>query len=96
MTEMGQRSRAAHIDSTHAPRRAAWSAILPILAQFLAQFLAGGGPIIADTIAQFGDVAFEVEFIFFEPGDVELLARGTAFELAGDVLLVVAHDSGGY
>ena len=41
-------------------------------------------------------MAFEVEFVFLKPGDVEFLAGGSAFELAGNVLFVIADDSGGF
>lgn len=94
MAEMGQRGRAACFASADAPGRAARAAALPVLAEFLAQFLAGDGPVVADGVAELGDVAFEVEFVLFEPGDVEFLPRGAALELAGDIFFVVANDSG--
>lgn len=37
-------------------------------------------------------MAFEVEFVLLEPGDVEFLAGGPAFELPGNVFLVVADN----
>lgn len=74
-------------------RRTRGPAIQPKLAQLLAQLLACGGPVILDAIAQLGDVAFDVELILLEPGDVEFLARGAAFQLAGDVFFVVADDA---
>jgi hypothetical protein len=40
-------------------------------------------------------VTFQLELVLLEPADVELLARGAALELAGDVFLVVADDSVG-
>ena len=96
MAQMRQRSRTRHttrIGSNHTPSGTPGSAILPVLSQFFAQFLAGRGPVVADAVAEFGDVAFEVEFVLFEPGDVEFLSGGAAFELAGDVFFVVADDS---
>lgn len=82
-----------------APRRDAgrWGRLsggLPELAELLAKLLARRGPVCADGFAQLGHVAFDVEFVFLEPGDVEFLAGGAAFELAGDVGFVVADDSG--
>lgn len=38
-------------------------------------------------------MSFEVELVLLEPGDIEFLAGGAAFELAGNVFLVVADDS---
>jgi hypothetical protein len=38
-------------------------------------------------------VAAQVELVLFEPADVEFLAGGAAFELAGYVFFVVADDS---
>ena len=95
MTQVGQRGGTALFAPAHTPRGAARSAALPVLAQFFAEFLAGGGPVVADGVAEFGDVAFEVEFVLFEPGHVEFLAGGAALELAGDVFFVVADDSKG-
>lgn len=37
-------------------------------------------------------MAFEIEFVLFEPRDVEFLARGSALELSGDVFLVVSNN----
>ena len=90
---MGERGGAAAADT--AAGGAAGAAGLPVLAQFLAEFLAGGGPVVADAVAELGDVAFEVEFVLFQPRDVEFLPRGAALELPGDVFFVVAHDSWG-
>lgn len=39
-------------------------------------------------------MALEFELVLFQPADVEFLARGATLELAGDVLFVVADDSG--
>jgi hypothetical protein len=65
----------------------------PELFELAAEFLAGGGPVGADVVAQILDVALEFQLVFLEPADVKLLARGAALELAGDVFLVVADDS---
>lgn len=37
-------------------------------------------------------MALEVKFILLEPGYVELLARGTALELASNIFLVISND----
>ena len=37
-------------------------------------------------------MALEVEFILLEPGDIELLAGGATFELAGDVLFIITDN----
>lgn len=62
------------------------------MAEFFGEFLAGRGPVVADAVAEFHDMAFEVEFVLLEPGDVEFLAGGPAFELPGNVFLVVADN----
>lgn len=78
---------------TNTRRGTSGPAILPELAQFLAHFGAGAGPVVADVVAQLGDVAAQFEFVLLEPRDVEFLAGGAALELPGDVFLVVADDS---
>lgn len=48
-------------------RGATRSAVLPDLTQFTAEFLAGHGPVAADVVADFGDVAFDFEFVLLQP-----------------------------
>jgi len=67
---------------------------LPKLAEVFAKLLAGCGPVCFDAVAQLGHGALDVELVLLEPGDVELFAGRAAFELAVDVLVVVADDSG--
>lgn len=62
--------------------------------QLFAKLLPGRGPVRANAFADLCDMALEVQFVLLKPGDIKLLARGTALELAGDVLLVVTHDPG--
>ena len=78
--------------STQSPCRADWSATLPILSKFFAEFLAGRGPIVADALTQLCNVSFEVQLIFLEPGDIQFLTRGAALELASNIFLVVSDD----
>ena len=66
---------------------------MPELAEVFAEFLASCCPVCFDAVAQLGHGALDVELVLLEPGDVELLARSAAFELAVDVLVVVADDS---
>ena len=76
-------SRAAEVNAIACGRRGtARAGVLPELAEFAAEFLAGGGPVGADVVADFGDVAFDFEFVFLEPRDVEFLAGCAAFELS--------------
>lgn len=65
----------------------------PKLAQLSAELLPRGRPVGADIVAQLLDVALEVELVLLEPGDIELLARGAALQLSGNVLFVIPHDS---
>jgi len=67
---------------------------LPELAEVFAEFLASCCPVCFDAVTQLGHGALDVELVLLEPGDVEFFARGAAFELAVDVLVVVADDSG--
>lgn len=86
--------RAGHSERVQA-RLAGWalgSARGPELAQLLAELLPRRRPVGADVVAQLLDVALEVELVLLEPGDIELLARGAALQLPGDVFLVVADD----
>ena len=65
----------------------------PVLAELPAELLAGRGPVVGDVFTQFLDVTLEVQLVLLEPADVELLAGGTALELAGHVFFVIADDS---
>lgn len=76
-----------------AGRRAVGARVLPDLAQFTAELLAGHGPVVADVITQLDDVALDLELVLFQPGDVQFLAGSAALELTGDVLVVVADDT---
>lgn len=73
--------------------RTAGSAVLPDLAQFAAQFLTGHGPVVADVVADLHHMPLNLQLVLFQPRDVELLARGAALELTGDVLIVIADDA---
>lgn len=84
------------IRETWSPRRTTGTTTRPELAEVFAQFLPCCGPVVADAIAELGDVAAEIELVLLEPGDVEFLPGGAAFELAGDVFFVVADDSARY
>lgn len=64
----------------------------PKLAQLLAKLLPRGRPVGADVFAQLLDMTLEVELVLLEPGDIELLARGAALQLSGDVLFVITDD----
>ena len=75
-------------------RGATRPAVLPDLAQLAADFLAGHGPVAADVVTDFGDMAFDFELVLFQPGHVEFLTRGAALELSGDVLVVVTDNAG--
>lgn len=37
-------------------------------------------------------MALDFEFVLFEPGDIELLARCASFKLPSDVLFIVADN----
>ena len=67
---------------------------MPELAEVFAEFLAGCCPVCFDAVAELGHGALDVELVLLEPGDVEFFAGRAAFELAVDVLVVVADDSG--
>lgn len=69
------------------------SRLQPNLSQLSPNFLTGVGPVLLDVIAQFSHVAFDVEFVLLEPGDVEFLAGCTALELTVNVFFVVFDDS---
>lgn len=73
--------------------RAAGPTVLPELTQFTTQFLACRGPVVSDVVADFRHMPLNFQFILFEPRHVQLLSRGTALELAGDVLIVITDDS---
>lgn len=63
---------------THSPvhavagagRGAVRAAVLPDLAQFTAELLAGHGPVAADVITQLGDVTLDLELVLLQPGNV--------------------------
>ena len=75
-----------------ATRGAVGAAVAPELTEFLAQFLASHVPVVADAFTEFDDVAFDFEFVLFEPGDVEFLSGCASLELARYVFVVVADD----
>jgi hypothetical protein len=77
-----------------ARRRAVRTRVLPDLAQFTAELLSSHGPVVADVIAQLDDVALDLELVLLQPGDVQFLAGGAALELTGNILVVVADDTG--
>jgi hypothetical protein len=68
------------------------SAGLPELSEVFTELLAGCGPVCADRVTQFGDVALDVELVLLEPRNVELLASGAALELTRNVLFVVSNN----
>ena len=72
--------------------RASRAAVQPKLAQFLGEFQAGSGPIASDVVTQLLHVAFDVKLVLLEPGDIELLAGGTALELTRDVFFVITNN----
>lgn len=74
--------------------RAVGTRVLPDLTQFATELLAGHSPVVADVVTQLDDMALDLELVLLQPGDVQFLARGTALELTGDVLVVVANDTG--
>lgn len=77
---------------------AGWAALpgwLPELAELLAELLSCGGPIGLDGVAELCHVALHVQLVLLKPGNVQLLPRGSALELAGDVGFVVTDDSVG-
>jgi hypothetical protein len=102
MTESTQRARTPRIHSRmlhgiamlsgRRPRRARRTTRLPELAEIFCEFLASGGPVRFDGVAELDHVALEVEFVFLEPRDVEFFAAGAALELPVDVLVIVADD----
>lgn len=65
---------------------------MPELAEVLCELLSSRGPVSFDAVAEFYHIALEVELVFLEPGNVELLARCTTLQLAVDVLVVIADD----
>jgi hypothetical protein len=67
---------------------------LPELANVLAQFLPGCGPVRLDAVAELGHVALQIEFALLQPRDVEFSARRSALELAVDVLVIVTDNPG--
>lgn len=71
--------------------RAAGPAV-PKVAQFAAQFLARRGPVVSDVVPDFRHMSFDFQLVLLEPRHVQFLPRGTALELAGNVLVVVANN----
>jgi hypothetical protein len=63
------------------------------LPDVFAEFLSCGEPVGTDVVAEVGEGVFEVEFVLFEPGDIEVLAGGPTFKLAGDIFVVVTYNS---
>lgn len=74
------------------PGRALRAAGGPELAKLAAKLLAGRRPVVGDVFAKLSDVALEVHLVLFQPGDVELLARGAALELTSEVFLVITDN----
>lgn len=73
--------------------RATRATALPKLSQFLSNLLTGRSPVHANTISDFRYVALEIQLVFLQPGHIEFLSRCATLELAGDVFLVITHDS---
>ena len=73
-------------------RRTVWPTSLQKLSQVLGDFSACAGPILPYRVPQFANVALDFEFVLFEPGDIELLARCSSFKLPSDVLFIVANN----
>lgn len=67
--------------------------VLPKLTQFTTEFLTCRGPVVSDVVADFRHMALDFQFVLLEPRHVQLLSRGTALELARDVLIVVTDNS---
>jgi hypothetical protein len=62
------------------------------LAEVFGEFLAGGGPVCFDAIAQLGHSPFDFKLVLLQPRDIELLAGSAALQLAVDILVVVAYN----
>ena len=75
------------------PRGATGATALPELLEVLAQLLASGCPVRLDAVAQLGHVTLDLQLVLLEPRYVQLLAGCAAFQLAVDVLVVVADNS---
>jgi len=65
----------------------------PEPADFITEFLPGRRPIGLDRVSQFDGMAFDIQFVLFQPRDVQFLSWGPSTELAGDVFFVVPDDS---
>jgi hypothetical protein len=65
---------------------------LPELADVLAEFLTGGGPVCLDAVAELGHVALQIELALLQPRDVQFSARCAALELAVDILVIVTDN----
>jgi hypothetical protein len=68
------------------------SAALEKLSQVSGDLSPCAGPILPYRVSQFANVALDFEFVLFEPGDIELLARCTSLKLPSDVLFIVADN----
>jgi hypothetical protein len=68
------------------------SAALQKLSQVSANLSPCAGPILPYRVPQFANVALDFEFILFEPGDIELLARCTSLKLPSNVLFIVPDN----
>lgn len=66
---------------------------VPEVTQFTAQFLTRRGPVVSDVVPDFRHMSFDFQLVLLEPRHVQFLSRGTALELTGDVLIVVANNS---
>ena len=77
----------------HWPCRAGGARFLPQSPKVACNLVTCSRPVVADIIAQLDDVAFEVNFVLLQPGDIEFLSRGAALELAGYVFLIIADNS---
>lgn len=89
----GDTARASKVDAVPGTRGRAVGPAVPALAQFTAQFLTRRGPVVSNIVPDFAHVSLDLQFVLLEPRHVQFLSRGTALELAGDVLVVVADNS---
>lgn len=78
--------------TSRGPGRTRRSARLPELAEVFGKLLAGCSPVVLDAVAQFDHVALEFKFVLLQPRDIELFTRSATFELAVNVLVVVANN----
>lgn len=66
----------------------------PELLELAAKLLTGTGPVGNDVITKILHMALEIQLVLLEPAHVEFLPGCASSELAGDVLFIVANDSG--